>query len=324
MSPCLLVLAASAIFFAPNASAAVQFGNSCTGSSAAPGAYTLVTLETTDATLPIAAPNGGVITKMTLKFKEEALPFTVPMMAKVLRASGSEYGFTVVGEQKFGMSGQSTSFEARIPVLAGDRLGLSGEPFTYMGTDIPGFAFFCQPMPGGILGASPGNVGLNQTAEFKPATEGAVPLVATIEPDADGDGYGDETQDKCPQSAVTHDPCPVVTLDALSQLTKGSVTVVVAVSAVAPVTVQGTVKLGKGKTAKLAAPVATVNPGTFGRFKLTFPKALKKRLKELPPSKKLTLKVTASATNVAGAVSTDALNAKLKGQQKPQPRVGGR
>jgi hypothetical protein len=35
-----------------------------------------------------------------------------------------------------------------------------------------------------------------------------VPISATIEGDADRDGYGDETQDQCPTLASTHDPCP--------------------------------------------------------------------------------------------------------------------
>lgn len=33
-------------------------------------------------------------------------------------------------------------------------------------------------------------------------------LAATIEPDADHDGYGDETQDQCPSDATTQGPCP--------------------------------------------------------------------------------------------------------------------
>jgi uncharacterized repeat protein (TIGR01451 family) len=40
---------------------------------------------------------------------------------------------------------------------------------------------------------------------------GRIDLSATIEPDADGDGYGDETQDACPQQAALHDrACPDV------------------------------------------------------------------------------------------------------------------
>jgi hypothetical protein len=31
---------------------------------------------------------------------------------------------------------------------------------------------------------------------------------AVLEPDADGDGFGDETQDQCPTNATTQGPCP--------------------------------------------------------------------------------------------------------------------
>jgi hypothetical protein len=35
-----------------------------------------------------------------------------------------------------------------------------------------------------------------------------VNISAVVEPDQDGDGYGDVTQDACPQLATAHDPCP--------------------------------------------------------------------------------------------------------------------
>jgi hypothetical protein len=38
-----------------------------------------------------------------------------------------------------------------------------------------------------------------------------LPISATLEPDADGDGYGDETQDGCPGNGTTHGPCPLPT-----------------------------------------------------------------------------------------------------------------
>jgi len=80
------------------------------------------------------------------------------------------------------------------------------------------------------------------------------------------------------------------------------------------VSVKGIVNLGKDKKITLKAGAKTVPPGKLLRFKLKFNAKLKKRLRELPPSKKLTLKITASATNVAGQVSTDKIKAKLKGQ----------
>ena len=76
----------------------------------------------------------------------------------------------------------------------------------------------------------------------------------------------------------------------------------------------GTVNLGNGRKVTLEAGQKQVSSGTLVRFKLKFNAKLKKRLNELAPSKKLTLKVTASATNVAGQISTDLAKVKLKGQ----------
>jgi hypothetical protein len=62
---------------------------------------------------------------------------------------------------------------------------------------------FTSPLSDG--GPPPGQLGgsdLNQE----------VYLQATVEPDADGDGFGDETQDKCPTVAAPTDGCPPVTL----------------------------------------------------------------------------------------------------------------
>jgi len=78
--------------------------------------------------------------------------------------------------------------------------------------------------------------------------------------------------------------------------------------------VSGTVKLGKGASAKLSAKAKVVNPGKLGKFTLQFPAALKEKLKEMEPGQKLSLKITAKATNLAGAASTDKLSVKLKGQ----------
>jgi hypothetical protein len=81
-----------------------------------------------------------------------------------------------------------------------------------------------------------------------------------------------------------------------------------------PVTVRGTDKLANGKTANLKTAARTVTPGTITRFSLKFSKDLKAALKGLPAKRKLTLKITASATDVLGRISTDKSTLKLKGQ----------
>jgi hypothetical protein len=106
-----------------------------------------------------------------------------------------------------------------------------------------------------------------------------------------------------------------VTVDASSVIKrKGSVVVLVTSTTSAPVKVTGTVNLGKGKKAKLSSKTLTVVPGKVSRFTLKFPKKLKNRLEDLQRKRSLQLKLTASATDLIGRVSTDKLKAKLKGQ----------
>lgn len=117
-----------------------------------------------------------------------------------------------LGGAQFQVAGQSSealilpgynSFPTRIPVQSGDFLGLSVEH--------PGNTAFCQEA------APPGNEGdrtreidgtgdsanakpsppLGSTLDFGPAIEqmARLDVAAIVEPDADHDGFGDETQD---------------------------------------------------------------------------------------------------------------------------------
>ncbi|MBS1880497.1 MAG: hypothetical protein JST31_13360, partial [Actinobacteria bacterium] len=93
-----------------------------------------------------------------------------------------------------------SSFATRLPIPAGAYVGI-----TVPGNTVPGFqssggqATYSRteaPIPGvsGVVGES---------------HNGAVLYDADIEPDVDGDGYGDVTQDSCPSSALVHEgPCP--------------------------------------------------------------------------------------------------------------------
>ena len=255
----------------------------------------------------------GVITRWT--FSVVPIPPGVLSQAlKIFRSTGGPSQVQVVGESAPApiASGVNT-FSTRISVHAGDLIGTfgttPGEPITV----------FCETTdPGDRVAAIPGNPPLNSTAATtEEGSELQVPITVSVEPDADNDGFGDETQDACPQSATTQAACPPVTLSSTKQVRKGSVVIVVTSSTEAPVTVTGVAKLGKGKKAKLNGGTKTVVPGTLGKFTLKFSSKLKKKLKELSPKKKLTLKVTVSGTSVAGAVTTKILKVKLKGQAKP-------
>ena len=317
---------AASLLAASAASAAVEFGDNCTANELVPpeaGDYTLTTLAGPAGGLPLTAPSAGVITKLKLQ-NAVPFPFAVPTSVKVLRSAGAN-NYTVVSQVTVPVLTGQTIADARLPVQAGDRLGLYGQPFTYEGSEVPSLSIYCESEDGAILGAAEGDIPPGSTAEFSPEMEGGVPIVATLEPDADGDGYGDETQDKCPQNAaVQAAACPVsavippATLSATSVAKKGLVTVLVTSNAQAPVTVGGSVKLGKSKLAKLNGGTQIVTPGAIAKFTLLFPQALKAKLKLLSPKRWLPLAITATATNSAGVPSASNLRVKLKGQAKPK------
>jgi len=293
------------------ASAATEFGDTCSAEEAAPGTYSLTTLSSPGSGLPLTAPISGVITKVKVQ-NQIPFPFTVPTLVKVLRSAGGN-SYTAINQVTVQVGNGQTTVDTRMPAQAGDRLGLRGTPFSYEGSPIEGISLYCDEVPG-VLGATLQEVGVGSSANFEPVTEGRVPLAAVIEPDADNDGYGDETQDACPQSAAFQVACPPVVLSSSTQVKKGSVTIIVTSSTAAPVTVKGVAKLGKGKKAKMNGGTQNLLPGTLNKFRLFFPKGLKNRLKEMSPQKKLTLKVTISGTSVSGAVTTNTLKLKLKGQ----------
>ena len=98
--------------------------------------------------------------------------------------------------------------DVRLPVTAGDFLGLSGSAGT----------LYCNtPSAGDKAVAFAGDAALGSTETYtSPNANLSIPVIATIEPDADGDGYGDITQDLCQRSAAVQVACPVVELDSLA------------------------------------------------------------------------------------------------------------
>jgi hypothetical protein len=307
------VLTAISLIGASTASAATEFGDTCVGNETTESEpVTFFALTAAGNPLSLTAPSAGVITKW--KSNLVPAPVSIPLTLKVLRQNGPNT-VQLIGESSGNITGGSNAFDTRIPVQAGDRLGLFGSS--------PFGVIFCEsPGPENTIGGFPGGGGgVGSTNTFvQISAEARFPVSAVLEPDADNDGFGDETQDKCPQSAAAQVACPVIALSASSIVKRGSVTVLITSSGQAPVTVAGTVKLGKGKTAKLNGGTQVVAPGTIARFTILFPKALKQKLKQLSRSQKLSLNLTATATNLVGAPTSTPLKAKVKGQAKPKPK----
>ena len=314
--------ALSAFVGVSSASAATEFGDTCVGNQTAPGNYTLTTLSAPTLSIPLTAPISGVVTKVEQKIELSGLPpkVLIPEEVKVLHPTGVKDTFTVAGQQVIDVEEGTNVVATRIPIQAGDRLGLHGLPFVYEGSTVESVSTYCVgSLIAGELGAVPGDVPEGTSTAFGEVAEGRVPLAAVVEPDADGDGYGDETQDKCPTNSSTHDACPPppappapITLSALGEAKKGLVKITVTASAQVSVTVGGTVNLGKGSSAKLSGGTQTVGPGTLAKFKVLFPAKLKQKLKQLTPKQTLTLKLSATAPGA----NTAALTVKVKGQEK--------
>lgn len=313
------VFAVSAFASVSQASAATEFGSGCAANKLE---QATVFSATHGAASPLSAtaPVSGVITEWKvntalIKAGEE-IPAEAEAIGRIYRqtldvfrpAGGANY--TVAAQAEGGtlnLSGIST-YSSRIPVQAGDLLGLSGPIVVYCQTEDPA----------DTIGAAKVTPAVGATATFTTVPGVQVPVTAKIEPDVDGDGYGDETQDKCPQSAAYQTPCPVVTISSLPISGNKAVTLRVTTSLSAPVGVTATVPLAKGKTATLTAPAQTVAPGTLAAFTLTLTPEVTKALKALPNKKSLTMSLTASATNVTGSPSTSTTTVKLKGQAKPK------
>jgi hypothetical protein len=315
------VFAVSAFASVSQASAATEFGSGCAANKLEQATMVSVT-HGAGSPLSATAPVSGVITEWKVNAalikpgeeippEAEAIGHIYRQTLDVFRpAGGSNYTLAAQAEGgNLNLTGVST-YSSRIPVQAGDLLGLGGP-----------IVFYCQTEdPADTIGAVKATPAVGATAAFTTVAGAQLPVVAKIEPDVDGDGYGDETQDKCPQSAAYQTPCPVVTISSLPTTAKNAVTLHVATSLSAPVGVTATVPLGKGKTATLTAPAQTVAPGTLAAFTLTLTPEVTKALKALPTKKSLTMSLTASATNVTGAPSTSTATVALKGLAKPKPK----
>jgi hypothetical protein len=275
--------------------------------------------------LPAAAPTSGVLTewKTNVQFPgiepaEEAFVGSLYRQTlEVFRSAGGS-SYTLVSENPsiapLNFHGITTNL-VRIPIQAGDYIGLGGYVTFYCETaDASDESAYLEV---GEEEGGEGPITLGSTRTFETATEVLPAVSARVEPDVDGDGYGDETQDKCPQSAAYQTACPVVTISSLPIVAKKAVTLHVATSLSAPVGVTANVALGKGKTATLTAPTQAVAAGVLTPFTLTLTPQVTKALKKLPTKKTLTMSIVASATNVTGSPSTTTSTVKLKGEAKP-------
>src|SRR5262245_7851831 len=157
----------------------------------------------------LAAPSAGIITRWRIRWGELGPSSTGPLydfQLNVVREQSTSWEIRATSDvmhQATVMGQNSATFESRIPIAAGDQVGLKLDrpdftvnPGLSSGSASGKVALYCPPL-------APGPAAM---PDFTFDEELA--LNADIEPDADGDGFGDETQDQCPTDASTAGPCP--------------------------------------------------------------------------------------------------------------------
>ncbi len=124
-----------------------------------------------------------------------------PLALRVLRPAGG-FHHTFVSTSALGTPASMgvATFTTRQPIRAGDHVGIEVGPASQVS--------LIAPSPMGATGAA--WLATPDGSTVAPiATEDTVfAYNADVEPDADGDGFGDETQDQCPANASTPGPCP--------------------------------------------------------------------------------------------------------------------
>ena len=103
-------------------------------------------------------------------------------------------------------------FRTRVPVKGGQRIGLyakdtSGPEAFVWGCAVSNSSGNADrdiwgDLAEAVIGGPPASATHGQFLSQR------VPVQVTLEADADGDGFGDETQDQCPTDAATQGPCP--------------------------------------------------------------------------------------------------------------------
>jgi hypothetical protein len=238
-----------------HASAAVSVANSAAAPEA--GSSTTIGQAATDTTAsgcpPLSGvqqsvggqpgyttPSAGVVTRLSYNANE----FGGQIRALFWKPSATPGSWTLVAKSALATITPSTlnTIATRFPVPAGAFMGLQ-TTVLYMncaGTGVAGDAV--------QLSAT-----FNPDTSSEMTTTGSAPgrrwnLSAVLESDADGDGYGDVTQDLCPTQAETHGDCP----DRLAPETT-----------ITKVTAKKVTSSGHKKTARVTVAFGASEPATF-------------------------------------------------------------
>lgn len=296
----LLVLVAAlstVLVLASSAGAATTIGSKCVSNNGAPS--TLFTTGTANGESYVV-PSNGVLTAWGTDRTQDPNP------AAVAAVLGSPTGpnWVVLSSTAYETvpGSSAASFLARLPVSAGQTLGsatfFSGSPVMCSTSNVSDVGvYFGNPVAIGV--------------PFAPVsiTTYKAAIWATIEPDGDGDGYGDESQDKCPQSAAWQNPCPVLKIGQLLSATSTEIKILASTTVDTTLTATATVTIASKTKATFKSKATAFTASKFKTIKLKLPTSVKNALKK----KSLKATVTLTGNGIANtATATSKVTLKKK------------
>jgi len=220
-------------------------------------------------------PSDGVITSWSVNNGDDTMTDLALRVGR--RLTGNQY--SIVGESPAGAQTKNSvsTYPAQISVKAGDVIGL----YTTGGTCA---ATSGSPADSVVVALS--NVTAGSTGTFT-SGQGLVPISAKVEPDVDGDGLGDESQDSCvcPVAPVTpttpaapappaarRGPAPTITAKIAKRLKlsrRGSLSFLVTDSESTSGRATGTISLPKhAKVVRFKTAKFKVGPGKLTKVTL--------------------------------------------------------
>jgi hypothetical protein len=262
------------------------------------------------------APVDGVITKFRIRAyvitETQQVTFRVadisrpdPNDDETALATVAADGPTVtLGVNEGALEAPIQEFAGRVPVKKGQHLAIDAGKYVQATVNDSGDKFSYVFSPPLVAGSG---------ARGSTAPTGELLVAAMIEPDVDGDGFGDETQDQCAAQATTQGPCDT-SAPGVSGLKVNGGKVFYNLSEAATVTFKLEKKLPGRKVGRKCVKQTPQNkakkrcprfkkvgaefsgPGAAGPNKVTLPNG-----KKLKPG---TYRLTMTATDAAGNTAT--------------------
>ena len=257
---------------------------------------------------PSYATPHGVVTSWRFHSSGDASAGAVRLKIFRYTGTGTDLVFKVLAESSLKTLAPDTAydFKERIPVDQGDLLGLTAVGDAEVGMTVPGTPENRLAQFGG------GDIPPGQTGTATIAWPDLRPSVAaTVESDLDDDGFGDDTQDKCPVDRTTQAPCQFSFGNLKRNEKRGTAVLPVTVPGAGTLSLSGTGVAGQQVNTSRAASGEGRAVASASTVKLEV-KAKGKKKKTLNKTGKVKLNLAITYAPAGGDPSTQSVKVKLK------------